>query len=330
MKVAFVPRYGPPDVVEFREAAPGGKEFREAATPTPAADQLRMKVMSAAVTAGDWRVRSGLVPRGFGALRGLALGFGGPRNPVLGTDAAGIVDAVGSAVTRFAVGDAVVAFPGSAMGGHAEFLVMPERGRVVLKPINITFDEAASLPFGAMTALDFLHRGGVKAGDRVLVNGASGNVGSAAVQLAAHAGAHVTAVCSHANAALVRELGASDTIDYAKTDFASSDDRFDLIIDAVGNAGYRRVRRVLARGGRLLAVLADLPSMLRAPFVRGEHRVVAGPVAEKVEDLSTIVDLAARGLFKPVIDSRYPFDRIADAYRVVDSGRKRGSVIVSV
>lgn len=321
MKVAFVPTYGPPEVVELREAP----------LPSPAAGEVRIKVLASAVTAGDWRVRSGVLPRGFGALRGLALGFGGPRRPVLGTDAAGVVDALGEGVTRFAVGDAVMAFPGSVQGAHAEYLVMPAHGRVVLKPNNLSFEEAAALPFGAMTALDFLERGAVKAGERVLVNGASGGVGSAAVQLAKHLGAHVTAVCSAANAELARSLGADAVIDYASADFASGEERFDVIVDTVGNAPYARVKGVLAPGGRLLAVLSDLAGVVKAPFQgRGRgHRVIASPTRERPEDLARIAELAAEGALRPLIDRRFSFDHIVDAYRVVDSGRKRGSVVLT-
>ena len=322
MKVAYVPRYGSPEVVELREVP----------TPAPGPGQVRIRVLAAAVTAGDWRLRSGVLPRGFGALRGLALGFGGPRKPVLGTDAAGVVDAVGEGVTNFAVGDAAVAYPGAALGSHAEYLVMPADGCLVRKPVNLTFEEAASLPFGGVTALDFLRRGEVKAGERVLVNGASGNVGSAVVQLAKHMGAHVTAVCSGANAALVRSLGADEVIDYAKTDFAAGEARFDVIVDTVGNAPYPRVKPVLAPGGRLLAVLADLPATLSAAFVGGpqKHRVIAGVAPERVDDLAQLAELAAEGAFRPVIDQRFSFERIADAYRVVDSGRKKGSVVVAL
>jgi NADPH:quinone reductase-like Zn-dependent oxidoreductase len=320
MKIVFVPRYGPPEVAEFRDVP----------TPLPAAGEVRIRVLAAAVTAADWRVRSGEMPRGFGVLRGPALGFRGPRKGVLGTDAAGVVDMVGAGVTRFKVGDPLLAFPGSAMGCHAEFLVMKEDGRVAAKPANLSFEEAAALPFGAMTALDFLRRGGLREGESVLVNGASGNVGSAAVQLAKFLGAHVTAVCSGPNVSLVRSLGADQVIDYTTSDFATGDARFDVVMDCVGNAPYARVKNILAPQGRLLAVLADLPAMLAAPFTgrARSHRVVAGPASEKPADLVAIADLAAQRKLRPVIDQRFPFARIVDAYRVVDSGRKKGSVIV--
>lgn len=360
MRAAFVPRYGPPEVVEIRELP----------TPEPGKGEVRIRVIATAVTAGDWRVRSGRLPGGFGLLRGLALGFGGPRKGVLGTDAAGVVDALGAGVTRFKLGDAVLAFPGITMGAHAEYLIMPETGKVVPKPANLDFEEAAALPFGGMTALDFLRRGAVKTGERVLVNGASGNVGSALVQLAHHLGAHVTAVCSAANAELVRSLGADEVIDYRRTDFAgagvggtgdggrgdagrgdvgmgdggrgdagrgntgrgAAGAPYDVIADTVGNAPYARVKNVLAPGGRLLAVLADLPATLTAPFAgrRHHHRVVAGPAAERVEDLVTLAALAEQGVFRPVIDRRFGFAEMVEAYRVVDGGRKRGSVVVRV
>ena len=320
MKAVFVPRYGPPEVIELREAP----------TPSPGAGEVRIRILAAAVTAGDWRVRSGIMPRGFGALRGIALGFGGPRKGVLGTDAAGVIDAVGAGVARFQVGDSVLAFPGISMGGHAEFLVMPADGCVAPKPPNLSFEEAAALPFGGMTALDFLRRGKVRAGERVLVNGASGNVGSAAVQLSKHLGAHVSAVCSATNASLVRSLGADEVIDYATCDFAAGGVRYDVVLDSVGNAPYSRVQRILAPRGRLLAVVADLPAVLGSAFAgrTKSHCVIAGPASEKPGDLITLAELAAQGKLRPVIDQRFPFERIVDAYRVVDSGRKKGSVVL--
>ncbi len=320
MKAALVPRYGPPEVVKFREVP----------TPLLGAGEVRIRVLATAVTAGDWRLRSGMMPRGFSALRGIAFGFSGPRKAILGTDAAGVIDALGAGVTRFKVGDPVFAFPGGAFGCHAEFLVMPSDGCLAPKPPNMSFEEAAALPFGGMTALDFLRRGGVREGERVLVNGASGNVGTAAVQLVKHLGGQVTAVCSAKNATLVQSLGADEVIDYAACDFATGDKRFDVILDCVGNAPYARVKRVLAPRGRLLALLADLPALLGAAFVGGKesHRVIAGPASERVEDLVTLAELAAQGTIRPVIDQSFPFESIVDAYRVVDSGRKRGSVIL--
>lgn len=322
MKVAFVPKYGPAEVVEFRDVP----------TPTPGPGQVRIRVLATAVTAGDWRLRSGELPPGFGLLRGPVLGFGGPRQAALGTDAAGVIDAVGAGVTRFAPGDAVVAFPGSAMGAHAEHLIMPADGRVAPKPTNLTFEDAVAIPFGAMTAYEFLRRGEVGPGKRVLVNGASGNVGVFAVQIARHFGAHVTAVCSAANAELVRSLGADEVIDYQTADFAAGEPRFDLILDTAGTAPYARVKPILVRGGKLVPVLAGFSTVLTASFVGGAagHKVIAGPATERPEDLVAVLDLAAKGAIRPVIDTRLTFDAIADGYRRVETGRKRGSVVLSL
>lgn len=207
-----------------------------------------------------------------------------------------------------------------------------EDGCVAPKPANLTFEAAAALPFGGMTALDFFRRGEVKAGEHVLVNGASGNVGSAAVQLAKDLGAHVTAVCSAKNASLVRSLGADEVIDYATSDFAAGEARFDVVMDCVGNAPYSRVKGVLAPQGRLLAVLADLLAMLGSAFAgrTRSHRVIAGPASEKGEDLMAVAELAEQGTLRPVIDRRFAFEEIVDAYRLVDSGRKKGSVVLSL
>lgn len=319
MKVAFVPQYGPPEVVQFREVD----------APLPGPGQVRIQVFATTVSAGDWRIRSGVLPRGFGVLRGPALGFGGPRQAVLGTEAAGIIEAVGQGVTTLKIGDPVVAFPGGAMGAHAEFLIMPALGRLAPKPPHLSFEEAAALPFGGMTALDFLRRAAVQAGERVLINGASGNVGSAMVQLAKHRGAHVSAVCSGANAELVRSLGADEVIDYTTSDWRTTGS-YDVVADTVGNAPYSISKSSLAPGGRLLAVLADLSETLGAAFAgrMSRHRVIAGPASERVEDLHELCALAAQNAFKAVIDHRFPFEQIVDAYRVVDSGRKKGSVVL--
>jgi NADPH:quinone reductase-like Zn-dependent oxidoreductase len=320
MKVAFVPRYGPPEVVEFRELP----------DPVPGPGQVRIRLRAAAVTTGDMRLRSGVLPRGFGWLRGLALGFGGPRAGVLGTDAAGVVDAVGPDVTTFALGDEVVAFPGVSMGAHAELLLLPADGKVVPKPASLSFEEAVALPFGASTALHFLRAAGVKPEERVLVNGASGNVGSMAVQLARHMGAHVTGVCGGANAELVRSLGAAEVIDHREMDFTQSGASWDVVVDTVGNAPYARVGPVLKPGGRLLAVLADLPATLGAPLAgrTAGHRVIAGPGVETRALLEEVVGLAAAGELRAVVDSVLPFAEIVEAYRRVDGGRKRGSVVL--
>jgi len=231
------------------------------------------------------------------------------------------------------VGDSVVAFPGAAMGAHAAYVCVREDGPVAPKPDGLSWEEAAALLFGGTTALHYLrHEARVKPGERVLVLGASGAVGVAAVQIARHAGAEVTAVCSAANAALVRGLGAARVIDYTAEDFTRADDRWDVVMDCVGATDYARCRRVLAPGGRLLRVACGLAGQLAAPF-QGRlsgHRVIAGVAAERPEDVRALADLARDGAYRAVIDAALPLARVAEAHARVDGGHKRGSVVVTL
>ena len=324
MKAAVVTRYGPPEVVELRDLP----------DPRPRPGEVMIRVHSSTVTAADWRMRSGTVPRGFGPLVRLALGWRGPRHAVLGVEMAGEVLALGEGVTRFALGDRVFAMTGVRMGGHAERAVLKASGAIALIAPGISFETAASLPFGGTTAFHFLKdKGGVKPGDRVLINGASGGVGTAAIPLARYFGAEVTAVTSAANAQLATRLGASRVIDYQAVDFAAEGFCYDLILDTVGNCPYARARSALADGGRLLLVATDLMGTLGAviqPRRRAGHRIVAGVAAEKREVLELLMELAARGILTPPIDGRYRLDEIQAAHAYVQTRRKRGSVIVSI
>jgi NADPH:quinone reductase-like Zn-dependent oxidoreductase len=209
---------------------------------------------------------------------------------------------------------------------------MPANGLVALKPANISYEEAAALSFGGTTALDFLRRGQIQKGDKVLVNGASGGVGTAAVQLAKHFGAEVTAVCSTVNLELVKSIGADKVIDYTREDFTRNGEAYDIIIDTSGTAPFSRCRDSLKDGGRLLLVLATLNDTLKAPWqsLTTGKKVIAGPVKERAEDLRLLARLAEAGELKPVIDRRYPFERIVDAHRYVDAGHKKGNVVITV
>jgi NADPH:quinone reductase-like Zn-dependent oxidoreductase len=322
MRVAAYERYGPPDVVQLIEVE----------MPTPRDGEVLIRVRATTVNSGDWRVRSLDVPDGFRLLSRLFLGYSKPRQPILGTELAGTIEAVGAGVTKFKVGDDVFAFSGVHMGCHAEYKCMPEDGRVVPKPKNISYDEAAALSFGGTTALSFFRRAKLQRGETVLVNGASGAVGVALVQLAKHFGAEVTAVCSGANAELVRSLGATRVIDYTKEDFSKNGETYDVIADTAGTAPFSRCQGSLKGGGRLLLILAGLGETLRAPWISlwGNKRVIAGPAAEDVDDLRLLAELTGADKFRPVIDRRYPFDQIVEAHRYVDTGRKRGSVVVTL
>ena len=322
MKAIVYERYGPPEVLELMEVA----------KPTPKHNEVLIKTHATTVTSADWRVRSLEVPLGFRLIVRLVFGISKPKQPILGSELAGVIESIGKDVAKFKVGDQVFAFSDASMGCHAEYKCMPQDGAVVLKPPSLSYDEAAALSFGGTTALDFLRRGKLQSGEKVLVNGASGGVGTAAVQLARHFGADVTGVCSTANMELVRSLGASHVIDYTKEDFTQNGETYDVIVDTVGTAPFSRSRDSLKAGGRLLMVLAGLPDMLRIPWVSvtSSKKVIAGPVAVRAEDLRFLAGLAEAGEFRPVIDRRYPFEQIAQAHSYVDTGRKKGNVIITL
>lgn len=321
MLAAVFRQYGGPEVVRHADLP----------MPVPKPGEVLVRVHATTVSSADWRVRSLTLPRGLGWAGRLMFGVFGPRKQILGTEFSGIVEAVGAEVTAFAPGEAVIGFPGGDLGAHAEFVVMPADGKILRKPDNLSFEEAAAVPFGGTTAYDFLfNKGGLQAGERVLVNGASGATGSAFVQMAARAGARVTGVCSAANADLVTGLGAEEVIDYTRQDFAAGGARFDVLIDTVGTAPWIRARQALVPGGRMLLVAGNASDMLFGALKarRDGKRLIAGVASEAVEVLRAVVDMAAEGQFRPVIDRSYPFSEIEAAHRHVDSGHKRGSVVV--
>lgn len=320
MKSAVCTRYGDPGVVVITERP----------LPTLKANELLVRVCASTVSSADWRIRSLTLPRGFGTLARAAFGLFSPRQPVLGTELSGEVVLVGSAVTRFKPGELVFAFTGAGLGCHQEYRCLAEDGAVALKPHNLSHAQAAALSFGGATMLDFYRRAGLKVGHRVLVNGASGTVGTAAVQLARHCGAHVTGVCSRQHAGLVRAIGAERVLDRATEDFAVESVRYDMIIDTVGTAPHARCAPVLSPGGCLLLVLGSLSQILLAPWHgwRGGHRVIAGPATGRPEYIRSLRELALIGAFTPVIDSTWSFGQIRQAHARVDQGSKCGSVVL--
>ncbi|MCW5833991.1 MAG: NAD(P)-dependent alcohol dehydrogenase [Labilithrix sp.] len=322
MRAVVYERYGAPDVLELRDVP----------TPTPRRREVLVEVRATSVTSADVRLRALDVPPGFGLFARLAFGVFRPRQRILGVELAGVVVAIGEEVRRFAVGDAVFGLTGARMGCHAEYRALPEDGALARIPEGLDFEQAAALPFGGTTALELLRRANVRSGERVLVNGASGCVGAATVQLAKHLGAHVTGVSSTANLALLRALGADEVVDYTRGDFTGNGESYDVIVDTVGTATFSRCRRSLEDGGRLVLAAAGLPEMLAIPWVAmtTNARIIAGPVAERAEDVTRLAELAAKGRLEPVIDRVYPLEHAAKAHAYVDSKRKRGSVIVRV
>ena len=323
MKAMIYRQYGGPEVVTLAEVA----------KPTPNRNEVLIRICATTVTAGDHRARSLDLPTGVGLIGRLVFGITGPRRQVLGTEFAGVIEAVGDDVTRFQPGDHVSAFPGGAYGGHAEYRTMREDGPIAPKPTNLSFEEAASLSFGAMTALPFLRdKARIERGERVLVIGASGAVGSAAVQIARYFGAEVTAVTSTRNLHLVRDLGAQHVIDYTQEDFAHSGETWDIIFDTTGTTSYERCARSLSATGRLVLIQASFGQTLGLgkPSKASGHEVLAGYVPARLDDLRLVAQLAATGVLKPVIDRIYPLERAAEAHAYVDTGRKRGSVVLTL
>ncbi len=322
MKAAVYNRFGGPEVVKIQNVA----------RPAPAAGEILIRVHATTVSAADHRTRARDVPAGLLIPSSLVLGFFRPKRPVLGMDATGVVVEVGGGVERFAPGDEVLVMLGSRFGGHAEYAIAHDTDAIALKPRSMSFEQAVSLVFGGITARGYLNQIAVGEGTTVLVNGASGAVGTAVVQLAKAAGAHVTAVCSEANAALVASLGADRTIDYATGDFAEDGSTYDVIVDCVGNAPVARVLKGLNPNGAVLLVAGDLRSIISASGQARRHgiTVITSPGAYRSEDLEYVAGLAERGGFRPTIDRTFPLDQITAAHRFVDSGRKRGSVVVTV
>jgi NADPH:quinone reductase-like Zn-dependent oxidoreductase len=322
MKAIVYTEYGSPDVLQLKEVE----------KPAPRDNEVLIKVHSTTVTSGDCRMRALNVPVGFGLVSRLVFGIFRPKQQILGSELAGEIEAAGKDVSKFKPGDLVFAMGGFGMSCYVEYKAMPADGLVILKPANLSFEEAAAIPFGGTTALDFFRRGKIQGGEKVLINGASGGVGTAAVQIARHFGAEVTGVCSTANLELVKSLGADKVIDYTKEDFTENGETYDIIMDTVGTAPFSRCKDSLTRKGRLLLVLGGLPDMLQAPWVSmtSSKKVVAGPAAERAEDLHFLAKLAEAGKFKPVIDRRYPLEQIAEAHRYVEKGHKKGNVVITV
>ena len=322
MRVAAYEQYGPPDVVTVAERP----------EPAPGAGEVRIRVHAASVGSSDSAGRSGTP-----WFARLAFGLRRPRQPVLGSDFAGVVDAVGPGATRFAVGDRVFGATGADGGAHAEQIVVAESGAIVRLPDEVSMADAAAICDGAMTALPFLRDGArLRPGARVLVNGASGSVGAAAVQLAKHLGAEVTAVCGPAHLELVRSLSADRVIDRTRDDFTLPRDEYDVIFDAVGKSSFRRCRHALVAGGSYLTTVPSWAIMVQQLTSKiGRRRAVImftglRKDADKVPDLEYLATLAAAGGFRPPIERAVPLADIAEAHRIVDTGHKAGSVIVEL
>lgn len=303
--------------------------------PVPKDDEVAIAIHATTVSTGDCNMRNfTFVTKSMRPFAKLMFGIGKPWTArVLGTELAGEVQSVGRAVTRFKKGDRIVASTGMAGGGHAQYVCLPEQGALALKPESLSWEEAVAIPFGGNTALYFLRDlGKIQAGQELLIVGASGSIGSSAVQLARHYGARVTGVCSSANSDMVRRLGANETIDYTKEDFIANGRTYDLIFDVVGATTFARCKRALKAGGVFLQNIVgvtDIARMLWSSAV-GDKRLKGGVALESAERIALIMDLAAAGTLTAVIDRTYPLEQVPAAFKYVEQGHKKGNVVITV
>ena len=304
MKAIVCTKYGPPEVLQLKEVE----------KPSPRKNEVCIKIFATAVTASDCIIRGFNVPGSLWLPMGLAVGFTKPRQPILGIVLAGEVESAGSDVRSFKKGDRVFGwdlFP--AFGAYAEYKCMPEKGMLAIKPANVTYEEAAAIPYGGLLALHYLKKGNIQSGQKILIYGASGAVGTSAVQLARYFGAEVTGVCSTTNLEWVRSLGAGTVIDYTKEDFTNREGTYDFIFDAVGKRKSSKFqgKKALTPYGKYISVDDGSPK-------------------PHIDDLILLKELLEAGKMRPVIDRIYPLEQMAEAHRYVDKGHKKGNVVITV
>lgn len=330
MKAIVYTEYGPPDVLHLAEVE----------TPTPKDDEILVRVHATTVNYGDLVARNVKavtrqtfnMPTPLLPITRMTFGYNKPRKGILGSEYAGVVEAVGAAVTRFKVGERVYGYKGMNMGAYAEFLTAKAEGSVALMPHNLSFEEAATLPYGAIMALNLLKAGRIQAGHKVLINGASGGIGAMAVQLAKHYGAEVTGVGGTARMAFIKALGADHVLDYSREDFTQGPTRYDLIVDIYGRVPFAKAKAVLQPQGRLLYISFKTRHLLQSLWtrLRGGQRVICALSAESGDDLRVVAELVEAGTVKAIVDRCFPPDKAADAHRYVESGARHGPVVISL
>lgn len=316
MKAVHCTAYGNPEVLKIVEIP----------KPSPQSTQLLIRIHATAVNSGDVRIRKADP----WAVR-LFFGLSKPRKPILGGVFSGEIVEIGNAVTKFKVGDTVFGSTGMGFGANAEFKAIEESATLALKPESLSHIEAATIPFGAMTALDFIRKAAIQPGQKMLIYGASGAVGSAAVQLAKFYGAEVTAVCSGANADLMKKIGADKVINYHKEDLSVNQETYDVIYETVNKLPFSECIKHLKKGGILILGSADFSGMLRTGFAKmAGKKVITGVIKESAEGMGFVKELIEQGKYQPVLDRVFTLDQIAEAHEYVDLGHKRGNVGIQV
>ena len=328
MKAIVFTEYGSPDVLHLQEIP----------KPAPKENEIRVRVYATPVNYGDLTARNFAssqfnMPALLYLPARLSFGWNKPKTTILGSELAGQVEAVGAAVTRFKPGDQVFAYTGMKMGAYAEYTCISETGKVALKPANLTYAEAATLPYGAIMASSLLRKVDLQRGQKVLINGASGGIGSMAVQLAKHLGAEVTGVCGTPRLDFVRSLGADEVIDYTQEDFTQNGQTYDLIFDILGKGVFSRLRRSLMPNGVYLLAsykMKAILQMLWTAVTRSGQKVICAFAEEKVQDLDLVRALAEAGQIKAIIDRCFPLEQAAEAHRYVEAGSKMGPVVITI
>lgn len=324
MKAATYKEYGPPEVLEIKDVD----------KPTPKDNDILVKAKYANVTAADSRIRSSNIPKGFWLPMRLFFGLFRPRQQILGSGFSGVVEQVGDNVKDFEVGQEVFGTTGTNFGAYAEYLTIAQDKSVTKKPSGISHQQAAALSFGGNTALCFLRdKAKLQQGQSVLINGASGSVGTSAVQIAKHYGAHVTAITSTSNIELVESIGADEVIDYKKDDVLGTSEKYDIIFDVVGNIEFEKWLPLLKENGKLLLAVASLPDMLKAAIKSiklKDKSIISGDARDNKKDLGFLAKLAVESSILPVIDREYELEDIVEAHKLVDSGRKKGNIVIKI
>ena len=324
MKAMVCTKYGPPDVLQLKEVE----------KPTPKDNEVLIRIYAATVTTGDCEIRGGKIPITillWLPMR-IGLGFRGPRNNILGQELSGEIEVVGNDVKLFRKGDQVFATTGIGFGAYAEYVCLPEEGCLAIKPVNMTYAEAASVPVGGLEALHFLRKGNIQSGQKVLINGAGGSIGTMAVQIAKLFEAEVTAVDSTNKLDMLRSIGADKVIDYTQEDFTKSGETYDVIFDIVGKSSFSGCIRSLKKNGFYLVANPKLSMMIRGKWISktSSKKVITEMTKQSTEDLLFLNELIEVGKLKSVIDRRYPLEQTAEAHRYVESGQKTGNIVIKV